>query len=469
MPEAAAWQFKSPKRVPDRRPRPSKVLLRGRVFTGDEGGTIEDGFVLVEDGKIAAVGPAAELGSGGEGAFEVGGAGKTVLPGLFNNHAHLAWDGANDLATQSLEDPPEISAYKCASNMPRSLAAGVTTVRDLGMNKSNLFAKQAIVQGVIRGPKLLVTGEAIVQTGGHTYWCCREASGADEMRRAVREQVRAGADLIKIMGCHDTLEFTDEELAAVIDETHRNGLKITAHATYDACISRMLEFGVDTIEHGGAMSDETIQMLVDRGTYIITTFAPLVMQAEHGEAWGMPAWKIEERKRAVADTSRYDGLVKAAQGGRADRVRHRRRQPRRAARRDRARARLHGQARHLHRQRARAARDHLAVGPHERPAGRPRPARTRARGRRRSSSTATRSRTSMRRGGRGRVPRRRPGRLTRGGDTDLRARRPARAPARSAWPSAGSTRCCSAARATGGRAAAPCATSATSTSGGTTG
>jgi len=315
MPEAAAWQFKSPKRVPDRRPRPSKVLLKGRVFTGDEGGTIDDGFVLVEDGKITAVGPAAELGSGGEGAFEVGGPGKTVLPGLFNNHAHLAWDGANDLATQSLEDPPEISAYKCASNMARSLAAGVTTVRDLGMNTSNLFAKQAIVQGVIRGPKLLVTGEAIVQTGGHTYWCCREASGPDEMRRAVREQVRAGADLIKIMGCHDTLEFTDEELTAVVDETHRNGLKITAHATYDACISRMLEFGIDTIEHGGAMSDETIQMLVDRGTYIITTFAPLLMQAEHGEAWGMPAWKVEERKRAVADSSRYDGLVKAAKAG----------------------------------------------------------------------------------------------------------------------------------------------------------
>ena len=315
MPEAAAWQFKSPKRVPDRRPRPGKLLLTGRVFTGDEGGTVENGFVLVEDGKIAAVGPAAELGSGGDGAAQLGGVGKTILPGLFNNHAHLAWDGANDLATQSLEDSPEISAYKCAANMTRSLGAGVTTVRDLGMNTTNLFAKQAVAQGVIRGPKLLVTGEAIVQTGGHTYWCCREASGPDEMRRAVREQVRAGADLIKIMGCHDTLEFTDEELTAVVDETHRNGLKITAHATYDACISRMLEFGVDTIEHGGAMSDETIQMLLDRGTYIVTTFAPLLMQAEHGEAWGMPAWKVEERKRAVADSSRYDGLVKAAKAG----------------------------------------------------------------------------------------------------------------------------------------------------------
>ena len=137
-----------------------------------------------------------------------------------------------------MNDPPEISAYKCAGNMLINLRAGVTTFRDLGMNKTNLFAKQAVAQGIFPGPRLLVCGEAIIQTGGHTYWCCREASGADEMRRAVREQVRGGADLIKIMACHDTLEFTDEELAAVVDETHRNGLTLTAHATFDACINR---------------------------------------------------------------------------------------------------------------------------------------------------------------------------------------------------------------------------------------
>jgi len=119
-----------------------------------------------------------------------------------------------------------------------------------------------------------------VQTGGHTYWCCREASGPDEMRRAVRDQVRGGADLIKIMACHDRLEFTDEELDAVVDETHRNGLTITAHATYDACIARVMRHGVDMIEHGGSMSDETIQLLLERGAYICTTFSPVVLQAE---------------------------------------------------------------------------------------------------------------------------------------------------------------------------------------------
>jgi imidazolonepropionase-like amidohydrolase len=314
MPEAPAWQFKTVKRVPDRRPAPAKTVLKGRVYTGRRGGTIEDGFVRFEGGRITGVGAAGDLGSGGDDAAvsEVDG---TILPGLFNNHAHLGWDGANDLAAQALEDEPEISAYKCAANMLRSLRAGVTSVRDLGMNRTGFYAKQAIAHGVFDGPKLQICGEAIVQTGGHTYWCCREASGPDEMRRAVRDQVRDGADLIKIMGCHDRLEFTDEELDAVIDETHRNGLTITSHATYEDCIRRVVEHGVDMIEHGGSMTDDTIQLLLDRDIAICTTFSPLVLQAKEGLEWGMPEWKVEERKRAMADTSRFDGVVRAAKAG----------------------------------------------------------------------------------------------------------------------------------------------------------
>src|SRR5206468_4119761 len=157
-------------------------IYKGRVLTcvGDE--VIENGFVETDAGKIMAVGCAADLGSDAADLIETTG---TILPGLFNNHAHLAWDGIHDLARQSLDDT----------------------------------------------------------------------------RRAVRDQVRAGADLIKIMACHDTLEFTDEELRAVVDESHRNGLPITAHATFDACINRVVKFGIDTVEHGGAMSDETIQLL----------------------------------------------------------------------------------------------------------------------------------------------------------------------------------------------------------------
>jgi imidazolonepropionase-like amidohydrolase len=313
MAEPPAWRYqKLIKPLFD--PPADHQILRGRVLTCVGDTVIEDGFIEFDAGEIVAVGKAAELGDRVASAQSTNG---TILPGLFNSHAHLAWDGIHDLARQSMDDSPEISAYKSAGNMLISLRSGVTTVRDLGMNKANIVAKQAVEQGIFPGPRLLITGEAIIQTGGHTYWCCREASGADEMRQAVREQVRAGADLIKIMACHDTLEMTDEELHAVIDESHRNGLPITAHATYDAAIKRVAEFGIDCVEHGGSMSSETIELLLAKQIPIVTTFAPVVMQSdpELARKYNVPEWKIEERQRAVADASRYQGLIDAANAG----------------------------------------------------------------------------------------------------------------------------------------------------------
>jgi len=312
MPEPPAWRYQKIQKPIFDIPSPHRIF-KGRVLTcvGDE--IIEDGFVEVQNDRIACLGKVSELGS--TDAEIVDCAGKTIMPGLIQSHAHLAWDGVHDLANQSMYDAPEISAYKSSAAMLKCLRAGITLFRDLGMNKSNFFAKQAVEQGIFPGPRLIICGEAIIQTGGHTYWCCREASGADEMRRAVREQVRGGADLIKIMACHDTLEFTDAELEAVIDESHRNGLPITAHATYNDCIYRVAKFGVDCIEHGGSMTDETIQLVLDRKIPIVTTFAPLVMQAERGREFGIPEWKIEERKKAIADPKRYTGLVNAAKAG----------------------------------------------------------------------------------------------------------------------------------------------------------
>jgi imidazolonepropionase-like amidohydrolase len=294
--------------------KPSHVLLLGRVLTcvGDE--VIENGFVELDAGKITAVGKAADLGSRRADGVETGG---TILPGLIQSHGHLAWDGIHDLAAQSMNDAPEISAYKCAGNMLINLRAGVTTFRDLGMKRTNLFAKQAVAQGIFPGPRLLVCGEALVQTGGHTYWCCLEASGPDEMRKAVRSQVRGGADLIKIMACHDKLEFTDEELHAVIDEAHRNGLPVTAHATFNEAIERVVDAGIDCIEHGGRMSPKTIDLLVRKNIPIVTTFAPLVQQSqpEIAKAYGIPEWKLAERQKMVADKDRYEGLLAAARAG----------------------------------------------------------------------------------------------------------------------------------------------------------
>jgi len=316
MPEAPAWKFrKIIKPLFDL--QKENIIFKCRVIETKSLTVIENGFVEIDNGKIIKVGSQSDLDSNLGTKKVLDFAGHTILPGLMNSHAHLAWDGTHDLAQQSLDDPSEISAYKSCANMLKSLRAGVTLVRDLGMNKSNIFAKQAIEQGIYPGPRVKICGEAIVQTAGHTYWCCREASGADEMRRAVREQVGSGADLIKIMACHDTLEFTDEELEAVIDETHRNGLYITAHATFDSAISRVTDFGIDCIEHGGPMSDATIEKVAKKNIPICTTFSPVVMQSkeEIAREYNIPEWKIKERQKIVKDKSRFDSLVKASKAG----------------------------------------------------------------------------------------------------------------------------------------------------------
>ena len=316
MPEAPAWKFRKMLQDLARKDVVSLILF-GRVISGVGREVIDDGYVKIEEGKITGMGLRQDLAEPSEGGLDIIETTGTILAGLINSHAHLAWDGIHDLAAQSLDDSPEISAYKSASNMLTCLRAEITTLRDLGMNTSNVFAKQAVEQGIFPGPRLLICGEALTQTGGHTYWCCRETTGPDEMRRAVREQVQHGADLIKIMMCHDRLEFTDEELHAVVDEAHRQGLPVTAHATFDAAIARAAEFGIDVIEHGGSMSDETIELLLSKNVPIVTTFSPLVMQSkpEIAREYNIPEWKIEERQAAIADTSRFDGLVRAARAG----------------------------------------------------------------------------------------------------------------------------------------------------------
>jgi len=192
MPEPAAWRYQKILKPIFDIPAPPRSFVNARVLTcvGDE--RIEHGFVEVRGGKIVAVDVMDKYVTSDAEVIDC--AGQTVMPGLMQSHAHLAWDGIHDLANQSMNDAPEISAYKSAANMLKALRSGVTLHRDLGMNKSNFFAKQAVEQGIFPGPRLLICGEAIIQTGGHTYWCCREASGVDEMRRAVREQVRGGFD-----------------------------------------------------------------------------------------------------------------------------------------------------------------------------------------------------------------------------------------------------------------------------------
>lgn len=290
------------------------VLKGGTLIDGTGASPIQDAVLVMENDKIQSVGKAGKV-SFDQQATMIDTSGKTILPGLFNCHAHLGWDGKEDIRLQSMYDSTAIGTFKVAMNMRRSLEAGVTTVRDLGVHKLNLYAKEAADKGIVLSPRLIVSGQAIAMTGGHTWWACREADGVDEVRQAIREQIKGGADVIKVMGCGSVVEFTDEELEAMVDEAHRAKRRITAHATFAECIKRVVKAGFDSVEHAGTMDDETCKMMAEKGTFIVTTFSPVTLQARHGEEFGLSPTFIERRKRQMNDTSRYESIAKASKAG----------------------------------------------------------------------------------------------------------------------------------------------------------
>jgi imidazolonepropionase-like amidohydrolase len=288
-----------------------RTILKGATVVSLDGGESKPLSLLIDDERIAEVG--ADISeSSGDTVVDLDG--KFLLPGFVNSHVHLGWDGVHDLQDQANE-PSGISAMKAAMNVRKNLSAGVTTIRDLGMNDSNQMAKRGIDEGVVPWIRLLINGRAIATTGGHTWWCCREADGVDDCRRAIREQFKVGAEWIKIMGSHELPQFTMAELEAMVDEAHMNGLKVTAHATFDEAIRRVVEAGVDCVEHGGSMSDKTIEMMVERDVPIVTTFSPLVLQAQRGLEWGMPPHEVERRRKQMNEAERFAGNKAAAEAG----------------------------------------------------------------------------------------------------------------------------------------------------------
>ena len=119
------------------------------------------------------------------------------------------------------------------------------------------------------GPRLDICGKALCQTGGHTWWACREADGVDGVRQAVREQIKGGADWIKLMASERHTQYTVAELRTAVEEAHAVGVKVTAHATIPKAIDNVLDAGLDCIEHGGPFSDEQIERMLKTGTFVV--------------------------------------------------------------------------------------------------------------------------------------------------------------------------------------------------------
>jgi len=266
-------------------------------------GTTTAADVLVEGNRIARIARPGELGAPAD-PVKLNVAGQTVLPGFSNNHVHVGWSGmgwdggpTGILREESLHDSDGINAIKAAANLRKSLRVGLTALRDLGMRMSAFDAKEALRRGLLKGPRLFIAGKAIMCTGGHTWWCGREADGADGIRAAVREQVKLGADHIKIIANERTPQYTVDELRAAADEAHRLGRRITAHASIREAIQNVVAAGFDSIEHGGPVDDDVLAQIVERRMFVVPTFSPRVLQTERGPARGMPADVAAARRK----------------------------------------------------------------------------------------------------------------------------------------------------------------------------
>jgi imidazolonepropionase-like amidohydrolase len=258
------------------------AFLDGTVIIGD-GTLIENGVVVVEKDKIVKV-------TEGNGSLprdtkKISLAGKTLLPGFIDCHVHLCSDCSPDPLVAIASEPPAMTALKGAEFARQTLMGGVTTVRDMGGKDGvDIILRDAVQSGMISGPRMVVSGKLICMTGGHGWPMGREADGPDAVRSAAREQIKAGADIIKLMATGGVLtpnvepgndQLTEDELRAGVEEAHKAGKRTAAHAQGTKGILNALKAGIDSIEHGIFLDEETIALMVARNVPLIPTISPL--------------------------------------------------------------------------------------------------------------------------------------------------------------------------------------------------
>lgn len=280
----------------------SLALTHARLIDG-RGGLIEGATVIIRQGRIAAVGADRRV-TVPRGAARINARGLTVLPGLIDCHVHVCLGADPDVDRTLREESPGRTLLKAAAFAQRTLAAGFTTVRDLGYRNHDIFELvRAIESGILTGPRILAAGLAICMPGGHANWIGRQAAGPEDIVTAVREQLTAGARVIKFIASGGVLtpgtspdlpQLTVEELSAGMREARRAGRTIAAHAHAAAGMKNAARAGAHSIEHGTLMDDEAAAIMKDLGVYMVPTLSALATTAESGTACGIPASAVEK-------------------------------------------------------------------------------------------------------------------------------------------------------------------------------
>ena len=266
------------------------VVKAGTLIAGTDAPPVPGATVHIDRGVITAIAGPNDLPAGAE---VLDWSGQTVLPGLIDCHVHLVFSaGANPLRDVLAEDDRAL-LLRAAQNARQALAAGITTVRDLGGRGGvTLTLRDAIAAGLVPGPRVLAAGAPLTITGGHCHFLGLEADTAEEVRKAARWQLKVGADCLKLMATGGRMtpgtnvrqpQYGVEELRAAVAEARRAEKTIAAHAIGTPGIRNAVAAGVDTIEHcswvgpqAGLEFDERVAAeMAERGIYVDATLSPL--------------------------------------------------------------------------------------------------------------------------------------------------------------------------------------------------
>jgi len=313
---------------------PKRIIIRaGRLIDGAAENARSDQGILVEGDRIVAVGPYSEVSGRASGAERIDLSGMTVLPGLIDNHTHVLLQGditAADYDEQLLKESIPYRAIRATAAARTALLNGFTTIRDLeteGAMYADVDLKTAIARSVVPGPRMFVATRAFSATGmypllGYSWELkmpegVQVVDGPDEIRKAVREQVKYGADWIKVYAdrkyyiasdgrLRSWVNFTDEELSAFVAEAHRLGRKVAVHAVGWDGIDAALRAGVNTIEHGDGLTPDLIDRMVKQKVYWCPTiYVGVYVASGRGGPWP----RMVELERQAFGTALKRGLL----------------------------------------------------------------------------------------------------------------------------------------------------------------
>lgn len=270
------------------------LLHCGNIYDVKAGRLLPSMTIVVQGDSITAVEKGYRVATPGDSLIDL--KGLTVLPGLIDMHVHLEGETREDEDLDMFTLNPADIAFRSAVFAKRTLLAGFTTVRDLGGTGVNTALRNAISQGLVDGPRVFSAGKSIATTGGHadpTNAFRKDLmgdpgpaqgviNGPDEARKAVRQRYKDGADLIKITATGGVLslakdgsgpQFTDAELEAIVETARDYGMHTAAHAHGAEGMERAVRAGITTIEHGTMMTDEIMDLMIEKGTYYVPTIA----------------------------------------------------------------------------------------------------------------------------------------------------------------------------------------------------